>query len=135
MTEQWKMVCKIKDIPLLGARLVQRGLAWQELPGVALLRTADDRVFALLDSGPQPGAVVSQGTVCGERVASASQGWEVELASGRPAAPGLAPVRSYRVKLEDGKVFLDLHELGAPASRAEAALAGAFAVTTHIEPA
>ena len=40
--------------------------------------------------------------------------------------------RRYAVKVEDGKVYLDVHELTAPASRAEAALAGSFAVLPHV---
>ncbi|HEU4775474.1 MAG TPA: hypothetical protein VFS95_01535 [Telluria sp.] len=40
--------------------------------------------------------------------------------------------RSYTVRLEGDKVLLDLNELNAPASRAEAALAGHFAVAPHI---
>lgn len=38
----------------------------------------------------------------------------------------------YAVKVEGDKVFLDLEELDAPASRAEAALAGHFGVAPHI---
>lgn len=37
----------------------------------------------------------------------------------------------YTVKVEGDKVYLDLDELNAPASRAEAALAGHFAVAPH----
>lgn len=90
MQEHWKQVCRIRDIPATGAYVVPRGLAWQELPGVALSRTADDAIVALLDS---------------------------------PGLPEEAP-RHYRVKVEAGRVYLDLAELNAPASRAEAALAG-----------
>ncbi len=97
MSGQWKLVCKLKDIPPEGTRLVQRGLAWQELPGVVLFRTMEDEVLAHLDLAPhQDGA------------------------------------RSYSVKLEDGKVYLDLDEVNAPASKAEAALAGAFGVATRV---
>ena len=92
MAEYWKLICKLKDIAPEGVRLVPRGLAWQELPGVAVFRTLDDAVVAQLDGG--------------------------------------AP--RYAVKLEDGKVYLDLNELNAPASRAEAALAGAFGVAPHV---
>ncbi|HAT33352.1 MAG TPA: hypothetical protein DCW29_21645 [Janthinobacterium sp.] len=101
--EQWKMICKLKDIPLQGARVVPRGLAWQELPGVALVRHGENQVEARL---------------------------ERDRASSDEAA-----ARSYAVKVEDGRVYLDMDELGAPASRAEAALAGAFAVAPHIAPA
>ena len=132
MTEQWKMICKIKDIPMLGARLVARGLAWQELPGVALFRTADDTVFALLDGAPRPGTPLADGVVCGQCVECPRQTWRFDLASGRAVAPGQGSTRTYRVKLDDGKVYLDLAELNAPASRAEAALAGSYSVAPHI---
>ena len=49
MSEQWKVICKVRDIPLQGARMVQRGFAWQELPGVVLFRTDGDNFIALLD--------------------------------------------------------------------------------------
>ncbi len=49
MPEQWKVICKLRDIPMPGARMVQRGFAWQELPGVVVFRTEDDQVIALLD--------------------------------------------------------------------------------------
>lgn len=89
--EQWKQVCRIKDVPVEGVRLVQRGLAWQELPGVALSRNDSDQVSAVLDGG----------------------------------------AKRFVVKLEEGKVFLDLNELKEPASKAEAALAGGL---THAWP-
>ena len=40
--------------------------------------------------------------------------------------------RRYTVRLEGDRVLLDLNELNAPASRAEAALAGHFAVAPHV---
>ena len=100
MSGQWKQVCKLKDVPLDGARIVPRGLAWQELPGVALYRTDEESVFAVL-----------------------------ETANVEPRQSG---ARRYTVKVEDCKVYLDLAELGAPASKAEAALAGAFGVATRV---
>lgn len=132
MTEQWKMICKVKDIPLLGARVVQRGLAWQELPGVALFRAGEEQFYALLDSRPQVGGALSLGLVHDGRVSCARQGWSIDLASGRVAPPGEGCARTYRVKVDDGKVYLDLVELNAPASRAEAALAGSYAVAPHV---
>jgi nitrite reductase (NADH) small subunit len=95
MSEQWKVICKLKDLPPDGARMVQRGFAWQELPGVAVFRDQGDHVVAVLEGG----------------------------------------ARHYSVKVENGLVALDVNELSAPASRAEAALAGSFAVTTQIATA
>jgi nitrite reductase (NADH) small subunit len=95
MSEQWKIICKLKDLPPDGARMVRRGFAWQELPGVAVFRAEGDHVVALLEGG----------------------------------------ARRFSVKVENGLVSLDLNELSAPASKAEAALAGSFAVTTLVPTA
>jgi len=41
----WTPICRLDDIPALGARRVQR----EQGHAVALFRAADDHVFALLD--------------------------------------------------------------------------------------
>ncbi|RSZ56430.1 hypothetical protein HF313_28795 [Massilia atriviolacea] len=92
MAEQWKAVCRLRDIPPQGAVAVARGLAWQELPAVRVFRSADDQVVAQLDGGEG---------------------------------------RRYAVRIEEGRVYLDQNELNAPASRAEAALAGSFGTSPH----
>ena len=132
MSEQWKFICKIKDIPVLGARVVQRGLAWQELPNVAVFRNSEDKIFALLDRCPHKGGPLSQGIVFGEKVACPLHNWNIELASGCASAPDVGCAKSFSVKVEGDKVFLDLNELNAPASKAEAALAGSFAARPHV---
>jgi nitrite reductase (NADH) small subunit len=132
MSQQWKAICKVDDIPVLGARVVQRGLAWQELPNVAVFRNGDDKVFALLDRCPHKGGPLSQGIVFGETVACPLHNWNIELGSGCAAAPDHGCTPRYSVKVEDGMVYLDLNELNAPASKAEAALAGAHAVAPHV---
>ncbi len=132
MSEQWKVICKVSDIPVLGARVVQRGLAWQELPNVAVFRSSEDKVFALLDRCPHKGGPLSQGIVFGETVACPLHNWNIELGSGCANAPDHGCAKKYTVKVEDGKVYLDLNELNAPASKAEAALAGAHAVAPHV---
>jgi nitrite reductase (NADH) small subunit len=135
MSEQWKVICKVKDIPMLGARVVQRGLAWQELPNVAVFRTAEDEVFALLDRCPHKGGPLSQGIVFGDKVACPLHNWNIELDSGCATAPDVGCAKRFSVKVESGDVYLDLDELSAPASPAEAALAGSIAVATRIEAA
>ena len=133
MAEQWKMICKVDEIPMIGARIVERGLAWQELPGVALFRTGDNKVFGLLDLCPhQGGGRLSQGRVCGGQVACPLHNIDVALDSGCAVAPAKGCVRQYKVRVEQGKVYLDMNELRAPASRAEAALAGLFAAAPHV---
>ncbi|MES2743210.1 MAG: Rieske 2Fe-2S domain-containing protein [Pseudomonadota bacterium] len=131
MAEQWKLICKVKDIAPLGVRMVQRGLAWQELPGVALLRGPGDRIVALLDRCPHKGGPLAQCMAPGADAPCALHAWSLDANSGCALAPQGA-ARSYAVRVEEGKIYLDLAELNAPASRAEAALAGAFSVARHV---
>src|SRR3954463_7694327 len=109
--EQWKAICKVKDIPVLGARVVQRGLAWQDLPNVAVFRNAEDKVFALLDRCPHKGGPLSQGIVFGEKVACPLHNWNIELDSGCATAPDVGCTKKFSVKVEDGNVYLDLSEV------------------------
>ena len=123
MFEQWKAICRVKDIPRAGVRTVPRGFAWQELPGVAVFRTEDDCVLALLDVAIGH-AALSTGDVEGARLRAGGQ--TIDLHTGR-ALDGALAVRTYQVRLQEGRVYLDLSELRAPASREEEALAGAYA--------
>jgi Rieske [2Fe-2S] domain len=65
---EWKAVCLVTDIPVLGARRVARDAG---LP-VAVFRNDQDQVFALLDRCPHKGGPLSQGIVLGDSVASSS---------------------------------------------------------------
>ena len=74
----WKDVCGVEEIPLLGARRVARP---QGLP-VALFRNAEGRVFALLDRCPHRGGPLSQGIVFGDGVACPLHNWTIGLDDG-----------------------------------------------------
>jgi nitrite reductase (NADH) small subunit len=119
---QWKTLCKVEDIPKLGARRVTR----KEGGDVAVFRTAEDKVFALLDKCPHKGGPLSQGIVFGESVACPLHNWAVGLADGCARAPDEGCTPSFAVKVDaDGTVSLDLDELnaGAAASATEPAKA------------
>src|SRR5215207_7271042 len=111
MSEQWKVICKVTDIPVLGARVVKRGLAWQELANVAIFRNGEDKVFALLDRCPHKGGPLSQGIVFGTSVACPLHNWTIGLADGcaQGADEGCTP--KFACKVEGGKVMLDPSEL------------------------
>ena len=79
----WKTICRVDDIPRLGARKVTR----QSGGDIAVFRTADDKVFALLDRCPHKGGPLSQGIVFGESVACPLHNWTIGLADGCAAAP------------------------------------------------
>jgi nitrite reductase (NADH) small subunit len=107
MSNQWKAVCKVEDIPVLGARVVQRPAQTD----VAIFRNSEDKVFALLDRCPHKSGKLSQGIVFGERVACPLHNWNIGLDSGCAAAPDEGCSQKFSVKVEDGSVFLDKAEL------------------------
>ncbi|GGC16440.1 hypothetical protein GCM10007205_26810 [Oxalicibacterium flavum] len=112
MSNEWKAICSVDDIPVLGSRVVAR--AGQ--PNVAIFRNSEDKVFALLDRCPHKGGPLSQGIVFGERVACPLHNWSIEMQSGCAVAPDEGCTQSFSVKVEDGRIYLDADELAAPAA-------------------
>ncbi len=107
MSNAWHRVCAVSDIPVLGARRVQR----QQGMDVALFRNEADEVFALLDRCPHKGGPLSQGIVTEHAVACPLHNWTIDLRTGQAAAPdeGFAPV--FQVQREGDAVLLNAHEL------------------------
>ena len=106
MTE-WKKVCRIDDIPVLGARRVRRPHGGD----VAVFRTGDDRVFALLDRCPHKGGPLSQGIVFGEHVACPLHNWAISLVDGEARAPDIGCATRFAVRVDGGEVSLLVAEL------------------------
>ena len=117
MSQQWKAVCNVADIPVLGARVVKRAAK----PDVAIFRNSQDKVFALLDRCPHKGGPLSQGIVFGERVACPLHNWNIKLDSGCAVEPDEGCTQKFSVKVDDGKVFLDTAELESLATQVEGA--------------
>ena len=117
---EWTPVCRVDDIPTLGARRVarERGLA------VALFRTDGDRVFALLDRCPHKGGPLSQGIVHGAHVACPLHNWNIALADGSARAPDEGQTPAFAIKVEGGRVYLDADELASKAIDLPAPMAG-----------
>ena len=95
-------ICRLEDIPKLGARRFRRG----DGKTIAIFRTASDRVFALNDQCPHKGGPLSQGIVFGESVACPLHNWCIDLASGTAAAPDEGCVERFPVAVVDGMVEL-----------------------------
>ena len=109
---EWKLICPVHDIPVLGSRRVTR-------PGavdVAVFRNNEDKVFALLDRCPHKGGPLSQGIVFGESVACPLHNWTIGLADGQAKAPDQGCTARFAVRVENGDVFLDAHELATRAT-------------------
>jgi nitrite reductase (NADH) small subunit len=104
---EWKPICRVEDIPVLGSRRVNRpkGMA------VAVFRNDQDQVFALLDRCPHKGGPLSQGIVFGTSVACPLHNWTIGLDTGCARAPDEGSTPRFTVKVEDGTVHLDGQEL------------------------
>ena len=117
---QWKPICRVDDIPPLGARRVARPLGI----AVAVFRTSDDRVFALLDRCPHKGGPLSQGIVFGDAVACPLHNWSIALADGNARAPDEGCTPAFACKVDAGLVYLDANELASLALDLPAPVAG-----------
>jgi nitrite reductase (NADH) small subunit len=109
---EWTVICRVDEIPVLGARRVARANA----PAVAVFRNAEDHVFALLDRCPHKGGPLSQGIVFGNSVACPLHNWTIGLADGCARAPDVGCTPRFTVKVEAGVVSLDASELASVAA-------------------
>jgi nitrite reductase (NADH) small subunit len=92
---------------VLGARRVRRAAG----ADVAVFRTADDRVFALLDRCPHKGGPLSQGLVFGEHVACPLHNWAISLVDGQARAPDVGCATRFAVRVDADDVSLLASEL------------------------
>ena len=106
----WTRICHLQDIPVLGSRRVQRAAGVD----VALFRNTADEVFALLDRCPHKGGPLSEGIVHGRKVACPLHSWIINLEDGEATGADKGCARSFPVKLENGRVYLDMSVAAAP---------------------
>ncbi len=99
----WHKVSTVADIPVLGSRVVTTREG-----NIALFKTAEHEIFALLDKCPHKGGPLSQGIVFGKKVACPLHNWNICLDDGNAVAPDVGCARSFPVKVEGDTVFLSL---------------------------
>ncbi len=116
----WKKICLVSDIPVLGSRRVARPQGMD----VALFRNAGDEVFALLDRCPHKGGPLSQGIVFGSSVACPLHNWTIALDTGCAGAPDEGSTPRFAVRVTDGVVYLAAQELATLALDARPPMAG-----------
>jgi nitrite reductase (NADH) small subunit len=104
---QWTVICRVADIPVLGSRRVARPRGMD----VAVFRNDSDQIFALLDRCPHRGGPLSQGIVFGTSVACPLHNWTIGLQDGCAKAPDQGCAPSFSVKVQNGIVYLDALEL------------------------
>jgi nitrite reductase (NADH) small subunit len=119
MTE-WTVICRLEDIPVLGARRVARAKGID----VGVFRNDADDVFALLDRCPHKGGQLSQGIVFGTSVACPLHNWTIGLCNGQASAPDEGCTPQFAVKVDDGQVYLLAAELANHATDLTRPIAG-----------
>lgn len=100
----WALVGLLEDIPKQGARVLKQ----EGSSNIAVFRTLSDDVFALVDKCPHRGGPLSQGIVHSKKVTCPLHGWNIHLDTGEAAGPDVGCTKSFNVKVEDGKIYIDL---------------------------
>lgn len=99
----WIDVCALDEVPRRGARRIHT-----DGEPIAIFRTGDDEVFALVDRCPHRQGPLSMGIVHGRSVTCPLHGWVIDLAKGEPtgadAGKGCAAPRAVRVV--EGRLLL-----------------------------
>lgn len=100
---RWIEIGNVSDIPRRGARCVHT------VEGkIAVFRTAEDRIFAIEDHCPHRGGPLSQGIVHGAAVTCPLHNWTISLETGKALGADQGAVRTLEVKVENGRLFLNV---------------------------
>ena len=100
---QWIEITPLKDIPVLGSRIVET-----EDTNIAVFRGSDDQVYAVKDACPHKQGPLSQGIMHDGTVTCPLHNWKINLTNGEAQGPDSGCVNVYPIKVEDGQVFLKL---------------------------
>lgn len=108
-SSDWIDVGTVADIPLRGARTIQ----WEGQDEIAIFRTGDEQIFALINRCPHKHGPLSQGIVHGHAVACPLHNWRISLATGEALGEdkGCTPVIA--VRQEGGRILLSRASLHA----------------------
>ena len=101
--DDWLVVGSETDIPRRGARVVRTSFG-----DIAVFRTDTGTFFATEDRCPHRGGPLSEGIVHGEAVTCPLHNWVLDLATGEARGPDRGCVRTVPVRLEAGRLLLDL---------------------------
>jgi 3-phenylpropionate/trans-cinnamate dioxygenase ferredoxin component len=100
----WVRVCAVEDVPPAGAVRVEIGSL-----AVAVVRTEDEEVYAILDICSHADVPLSEGEVDGTTLECWLHGSRFDLRTGRPTGlPATRPVPVFPTAIDDGDVYVRL---------------------------
>ena len=107
----WMDIGALGDIPPQGARVVKTAKGC-----IAVFRTATDEVFALDDHCPHKGGPLSEGIVHGAQVTCPLHAWVFSLETGLAQGADEGTITTFPVRIEGGRLMLDISGLMARAA-------------------
>lgn len=102
----WFDIGHIDDIPVRGARVVKTVAGC-----VAVFRPAEGEVFATADRCPHKGGPLSEGIVHDRKVTCPLHSMVFSLETGAAQGADEAQIETYPVRIEDGRLMLDIARL------------------------
>jgi nitrite reductase (NADH) small subunit len=101
----WKNIGTLDAIPVQGARRLNFE---HEGRPVAVFRTKEDRVFALVDECPHRQGPLSEGIISGSTVTCPLHNWMINLADGIAVAPDEGRTCIFAVRIVGAEVHVGL---------------------------
>lgn len=102
ITGEWLDIGRLDEIPVRGARTVP--VAGGE--EIAVFRTGDNQVFALVNRCPHKKGPLSQGIVHGHSVSCPLHNWNISLASGEAQGADKGCTPTVPVRVDAGRVLI-----------------------------
>lgn len=102
MAPEWLDIGPVEQIPLRGARTVPVEGGEE----IAVFRTGDGAIYALVNQCPHKKGPLSQGIVHGNKVACPLHNWTISLATGQAQAPDSGCTPTIPVKISGGRILI-----------------------------
>lgn len=102
MRKNWISIGHVDDIPFLGARVVKTSCE-----DIAVFKTSNGSIFALIDKCPHKGGPLSQGIVHGSSVSCPLHNWNISLESGKVIGPDQGCTRTIRTEVRKGFIYIE----------------------------
>ena len=102
MTPEWLDIGPVDQIPLRGARTVP---VWGG-EEIAVFRTGEGAIYALVNKCPHKQGPLSQGIVHGDQVTCPLHNWNISLVTGKALGPDAGCVPTIPVKLSGGRILI-----------------------------
>jgi nitrite reductase (NADH) small subunit len=105
-SDEWIAILSKEEIPSDGARIFESPVGQ-----IAIFKTQDDEIFAVLDACPHKGGPLSQGIVHGHTVTCPLHAWNIDLSNGNAVAPDQGCVKKFTTEILDQMIYFKRSEL------------------------